>query len=139
MSINAHSSNTISLAVFVERLSIIEGDVLDILPTFDPNSFDRIVAPRPKEGALDGDLGTGDGGAIFLDSLLHVLKKDGGECHWYDFAAHHEFPKCERTVKNIQSACEKKGLTMEIIHVAKVGSIAKKQYRVCVDFRLIAP
>ena len=129
--------NLLSYDFITDRLTIIEGDVLDILPTFEPDYFDRIVAPRPKEGSLDGDLGTGDGGGDFLDALLRVIKKDGGECHWYDFAAHHELPECDRTVNTVKGACDEKGLTMEVIHVAKVGSIAKKQFRVCVDFRLI--
>jgi hypothetical protein len=54
------------------------------------------LAPRPKEGATDGDLGSGDGGVDFLDALLPVLKEEGGECHWYEFCADHEFPTCER-------------------------------------------
>ena len=37
-----------------ERLSIREGDAMEILPTLENSSFDRIIAPRPKEGSLDG-------------------------------------------------------------------------------------
>jgi hypothetical protein len=33
-------------------------------------------------------------------------------------------------------ACENHGLAMEVIHVAKVGSVAKRQFRVCIDFRV---
>ena len=65
-----------------ERLEIIQGDVLEVVPTLPRNHYDRIVAPRPKEGALDGDLGTGEGGLAFLEAFLPVLKEDGGECHW---------------------------------------------------------
>jgi tRNA G37 N-methylase Trm5 len=119
-----------------ERLQILEGDVLQILPTLPRNYFDRILAPRPKEGAMDGDLGSGDGGCTFLDALLLTLKEDGGECHWYDFAADHEFPQLLRTKKTIQQACEKRGLSMEVIHVANAGSVAMRQLRVCMDFRL---
>ena len=45
-----------------ERMRILEGDALELLPTLEEESYDRIVAPRPKEGSLDGDLGTGDAG-----------------------------------------------------------------------------
>ena len=119
-----------------ERLDIIEGDALDVLPTLEKESFDRIVAPRPKEGSLDGDLGTGDAGTPFLLAMLPLLKLKG-EVHWYDFAADHELPNCDRTRKQLESVCKTLGLEMEVIHVARVGSVAKRQWRVCVDFRII--
>lgn len=117
-------------------MKIEEGDVLKILPTLENNSFDRIIAPRPKEGVADGD--QGDAGKRFLRVVLPLLKSRG-ECHWYDFAADHELPKCERTRNTIQSTCDELGLgrRVEVIHVAKVGSVAKRQFRVCVDFRMI--
>ena len=120
-----------------ERMRILEGDALELLPTLEKESYDRIVAPRPKEGSLDGDLGTGDAGMSFLLAMLPLLKSKG-EVHWYDFAADHELPNCDRTRKTLESACQSLGLEMEIIHVARVGSIAKRQWRVCVDFRIIA-
>lgn len=119
-----------------DRLKIIEGNVLDILPTLPKNHFDRILAPRPKEGATDGDLGNGDGGVSFLEALLPVLKEDGGECHWYDFCADHEFPACDRTRALLERVCSSHGRAMEVIHVANAGSVAKRQLRVCVDFRM---
>jgi len=119
-----------------DRLQIVEGDVLEILPTLPKKHYDRILAPRPKEGNLDGDLGKGDGGTVFLEALIPLLKEVGGECHWYDFAADHELPDCERTRKGISRTCERMGYTMEVIHVARVGSIAKRQIRICMDFRL---
>jgi tRNA G37 N-methylase Trm5 len=85
---------------------------------------------------MDGDLGSGDSGTAFLQALLPVMKQDGGECHWYDFAADHEFPDCDRTRRQIEQVCETQGLSMEVIHVANVGSIAKRQLRVCMDFRI---
>ena len=119
-----------------ERLEIIQGDVLEVVPTLPRDHFDRIVAPRPKEGALDGDLGNGEGGAIFLETLLPVLKQNGGECHWYEFVADHEFPTCSRTRELLTKACAKHGLSMEVIHVANAGSVAMRQLRVCLDFRV---
>mmetsp|Transcript_17172 Transcript_17172/g.41684 ORF Transcript_17172/g.41684 Transcript_17172/m.41684 type:complete len:674 (+) Transcript_17172:160-2181(+) len=125
-----------------ERLEIIEGDVLGVLPELESKygsgSFDRILAPRPKEGKLDGDLGTGDGGRTFLVEIVKNLKPKGGECHWYDFVADHEYPDCQRTTNLIRSVCNELNLDVEIIHVAKVGSVAMRQLRVCVDFRLVS-
>lgn len=124
----------------VDRLQFQEGDVLDILPSLQRHSFDRIVAPRPKEmnNETEGDLGDGTAGTEFLRALLPVLKPDGGECHWYDFVADHEFPTCKRTQKFIQKMCQEEfQLKSQIVHIARAGaSVAKRQYRVCVDFRL---
>ncbi len=120
-----------------ERLSILEGDALELLPTLELASFDRIVAPRPKEGTADGDMGTGDAGRAFLLAMLPLLKLKG-EVHWYDFAADHEIPQCHRTREMIESVCSLLGTEMEVIHVAKVGSVAKRQFRVCMDFRVTA-
>ena len=119
-----------------ERLQIRQGNVLEILPTLARNYFDRILAPRPKEGAMDGDLGGGDGGKQFIEALLPVLKQDGGECHWYDFVADHEFPECKRTRRLIENVCREQSLGIEVLHVARVGSVAMRQLRVCVDFRV---
>eukprot|EP00934_Nitzschia_sp_Nitz4_P008013 Nitzschia sp. Nitz4//scaffold179_size51476//25531//29865//NITZ4_006927-RA/size51476-snap-gene-0.97-mRNA-1//-1//CDS//3329539219//8003//frame0 len=119
-----------------DRLSIMEGDVMQVLPNQLKNeTFDRILAPRPKEGALDGDLGTGDGGAAFLQVIVPHLS-DGGECHWYDFVADHEFPECLRTRRLIEQVCELHNLSVDIIHVANAGSVAMRQLRVCVDFKV---
>ena len=112
-----------------------EGDALDILPTLEDGYYDRIIAPRPKEGALDGDLGTGDAGVPFLVLMLPLLKSKG-EIHWYDFCADHELPRCNRTRKTIEQTCQSLGLEVEIVHVAKAGSVAKRQWRVCVVFRI---
>ena len=117
-----------------ERLEIIQGDILEVIPSLD-RQFDRILAPRPKEGNLDGDLGSGDGGEKFLKVLLRHLK-DGGECHWYDFVADHEYPACERTKALIQRCCEEQGMRMEVLHAAHVGSVAKRQLRLCLDFKV---
>jgi len=64
-----------------ERLTFVQGDAIEIMNQLEHNTFDRIIAPRPKEGNMDGDLGNGDGGVKFLSVLLPLLK-DQGECHW---------------------------------------------------------
>ncbi len=117
-----------------ERLRILQGDVLDVVPTL-LTSFDRILAPRPKEGKMDSDLGNGDGGEAFLKVLLPRLH-DGGECHWYDFVADWEFPSCERTKSLITKVCLEQGMLMEVLHVSHVGSVAMRQIRVCLDFKV---
>ena len=120
-----------------QRLRIMQGDALEILREELQNAkFDRILAPRPKEGAMDGDLGMGDGGKMFLECIVPRLK-NGGECHWYDFAADHEFPECLRTRSLIEQVCYEHHLRVEIIHVANAGSIAMRQLRVCVDFKVL--
>ena len=117
-----------------ERLEILQGDVLEVLPSLN-RKFDRILAPRPKEGKLDGDLGSGDGGEAFLRVMVKHMK-DGAECHWYDFVADHEYPACERTRSLIKKICDEEGLDMEVLHAAHVGSVAKRQIRLCLDFKV---
>ena len=129
-------NKTVKCPGAAERLTIVQGDAIRVMKTLPQKSFDRILAPRPKEGNLDGDLGNGDGGIVFLKELLPLLK-DQGECHWYDFAADHELPQCLRTQTTIEDTCQQYGLEMEVIHVAHVGSIAKRQVRICMDFRVL--
>lgn len=119
-----------------DRLTFVQGDALEVMKQLDDATFDRIIAPRPKEGNMDGDLGNGDGGVKFLEVLLPLLKNQG-ECHWYDFAADHEVPECIRTKNTVNNICEQLNYQMDVIHVAKVGSIAKRQLRICMDFRII--
>ncbi len=130
-------NRAVKCAGAADRLTFIQGDAIKVMKELQQGSFDRIIAPRPKEGNMDGDLGNGDGGVQFLEVLLPLLK-DQGEVHWYDFAADHELPDCERTRNTVQKVCDRlKNYRMEVIHVAKVGSIAKRQLRVCMDFRII--
>lgn len=135
------------------RVEFVQGDVLDLLKEIPRNYYERILAPRPKEGKLDGEVGgiekgeedegnneNGKGcGADFLRALLPALKEVGGECHWYDFCADWELPNCDRTRQSVKNVCDELGLGMEVLHVASVGSIAKRQFRICLDFRLTGP
>ena len=61
------------------------------------------------------------------------------ECHWYGttFAADGELPQCDPTMNTIDGVCQELGLEKEDVHVAKVGSVAKRQMRICMDFRVV--
>lgn len=123
-----------------QKLLFIEGDVRVTVPSLPPASFDRVVAPRPK-GTGDGDGGgesaLSDGGAEFLSLLLPLLR-DGGECHWYDFAADWELPDCVRTRAIIEQCCGVANVRCEVLRCAAANrrSIAERQYRIVVDFRI---
>ena len=54
----------------------------------------------------------------------------------YEFVADHEFPTCTRSRELLTKACSHHGLAMDVIHVATVGSVAMRQLRVCIDFRV---
>jgi len=129
-------NKTVKCAGAAERLEIVQGDVLEIMPTLPRQHYDRVLAPRPKEGALDGDLGNGDSGNEFLQAILPAMKPNGGECHWYDFVSTNEFPTCDRTRTFLERVCNEHNLEVEILHVANAGSVAMRQLRVCVDFRI---
>lgn len=119
-----------------ERLKIVEGDVLDVLPTMQRDYYHRVVCPRPKEGALDGDLGDGSGGESFLEAILPVMQQEGGTCHWYEFCSDSEYPECARSRAMLRRVCHRHGVTMEVLRVVQAGSVAMRQYRVCIDFRI---
>jgi len=136
-----HRNKTIKCPGAAERLEIQQGDVMEVLPTLPRNSFDRVVAPRPKEGARDGDLSDelqngGGGGEEFLRVILPVMKQNGGECHWYDFCADHEYPECQRARRFLERVCQEHNLQVQVLHVANAGSVAMRQLRVCIDFRI---
>eukprot|EP00929_Paragymnodinium_shiwhaense_P112711 TRINITY_DN80979_c0_g1_i1.p1 TRINITY_DN80979_c0_g1~~TRINITY_DN80979_c0_g1_i1.p1 ORF type:complete len:717 (-),score=140.06 TRINITY_DN80979_c0_g1_i1:257-2335(-) len=122
-----------------DKITVREGDVYELLPSLPRGCFDRVIAPRPKGVDASENGGGGDGGSRFLDLLLPTLRS-GAECHWYDFAAEGEVPACERTRQFLQEACKRHGLRVEILHSGLAGkkSIATRQFRVCVDFRVHA-
>jgi tRNA G37 N-methylase Trm5 len=137
-----------------QRLQIIHGDCLQVIPILPSKHYHRIVAPRPKEGNLDGnqpprdhdpsdesttadDTGSG-GGREFLIALLSVLKPNGGICHWYDFCADHEYPQCVRTVQFLSDTCQTEyQYDIEVVHIAHVGSVAKRQVSYFLRFLIV--
>jgi len=72
-----------------------------------------------------------------LEILLPLLRRDGGKCHWYDFCADHEMPECVRTRTTVQTVCDRLGYEVRIVEIVNAGSVAKRQYRVCMDFNLV--
>ena len=126
-------------SVAKSRAKVIEGDALEVLSGMEDDAFDRVIAPRPKEGGKDGDLSTSLCGVEYLSALVPKLK-DRGEVHWYDFASDVELEGgLVRTKTSIKEAVVGLGLDVEFLHAGKAGSgtIAKRQYRVCVDFRIL--
>ena len=71
------------------------------------------------------------------------MRRNGrAEVHWYDFAADHEVEHgLERTKngikKEIQTYENVKGVEFLWSGKASSQTVAKRQYRVCVDFRII--
>ncbi|GKY99963.1 hypothetical protein MPSEU_000949900 [Mayamaea pseudoterrestris] len=117
------------------RLQLMEGDVLEVLPTLERGFYDRVLVPRPKEGSKDGDLGDGKSGLPYLLALLPVLKAQA-DIHWFDFVADHEYPSCGRSCSIIAEACQANGFNSQVLHVSKLQSVAMRQLRVCIDIRL---
>lgn len=132
-------NKTVCYPETVQHLEFIHEDALEYTSKLEPASFDRIIVPRPKHGSLDCDIGNEDNGKIeILNRILPLMKQTTGECHWYDFAADHELPNCERISSTIQTICSELQLgKIEITHVCNAGSVAKRQYRVCIDFRIL--
>jgi len=131
-----------------EKVRVVEGDALEILQDLAAanETFDRVIAPRPKnvekDGAADGDLSPTDiGGREFLHAIVPVLRKNGrAEVHWYDFAADWELPSLTRTKNGIlDEVCKYEGVDdVTFLWAGKASSmsVAARQYRCCVDFRL---
>jgi tRNA G37 N-methylase Trm5 len=119
-----------------DKIQILEGDALELLPTLPLNHYHRVLCPRPKEGETDSDLSNTAGGRKFLEAMLPHLRDDGGEVHWYDFIADHEYPTVERTKRLLEEVGDQNGLSVEVLNVANVGSVAMRQLRACIDFKV---
>ena len=153
-----------------ERIVIVEEDAIRFMKDAEYGSFDRIVAARPKEGILDGDLGrrmlstvnnndendangiihntNGKGSGVkYLEAILPLLSNPGGICHWYDFASDSELnpqPTEQQQqyggaiIQTVQNVANRLGYGIEILDLVKASSscVAKRQFRVCLDFRV---
>jgi len=83
--------------------------------------FDRIVMPLPKEADT------------FLDVAIPLIK-EGGIIHLYQFMFEEEIPKKANEILDKYSSLL--DFEYEILNVRKVGDIAPRQYRVCIDFKV---
>jgi tRNA (guanine37-N1)-methyltransferase len=83
--------------------------------------FDRIIMPLPKEADT------------FLDVAIPLIK-EGGTIHLYQFFFEEEIPEKAREILDKYSKLLK--FEYEILNVRRVGDIAPRQYRVCIDFKV---
>ena len=86
--------------------------------------FDRILMPYPK------------GGPDFLDSAVGVAKK-GSIIHLYDFFPEYESEKPLSTFAKIEKACSKAKKKFKILSWVKCGQVGPRNFRICVDFRIL--
>ena len=99
-----------------DNISLIQGDVTDILPQFTAE-FDRIIMPLPKSA---GD---------FVDLALPVLQP-GGCLHFYDMQHPGSF---EESVAKVRTAAESAERSLLGAEVTVCGHCAPRTYRICVD------
>lgn len=82
--------------------------------------FDRILMPLPM------------GGENFLDVAISLIKPKG-VIHYYDFKDESAFHISEEKVK---SECARAGKKCKILNIQKRGQVGKRNYRICVDFKV---
>lgn len=115
---------------------VFEADILDsqsFRHELSRSAYDRIIAPRPKDG-----LSERDHGLRFLLAILDIvaLSRKSVIVHWTDFVAASELPTCQRTREFLARACQQQNFDCEFLYSGRAGpSVAKRQYRVTVDFR----
>ncbi len=105
----------------IKNIRLHRGDVKKIIPKLN-KKFDRVLMPLPK-GAED-----------YLDTAIKAVKKKG-IIHFYDFLNEEEIPNT--SVNKIKKECNKLNKKFEILKTTKCGQLAARQYRVCVDFRVL--
>ena len=100
------------------------GDVRKVVPKL-KQKLDRIAMPLPK------------GGESFLKTAFSAAKK-GSVIHFYDFVEEKEGSETfQPAVDKIMKACKKAGKKSRILGWARCGQIGIRQYRVCVDFKVL--
>ncbi len=105
----------------INNAALFNGDVRDVMPKLN-KKFDRIIMPLPKTGQ------------DFLDVAFKASKK-GTIIHFYDFSQEGNFPKA--SVEKIKTACNKANKKFKILKSVKCGQSAPREFRVCVDFRML--
>lgn len=104
----------------INNIKLFKGDVKKIVQKLN-KKFDRILMPLPK------------GAENYLDVALKVAKKNS-VIHFYDFLPENEFDKA---IKKIDKNCKKLKKKYKILKITKCGQLAPKQYRICVDFKIV--
>lgn len=94
-------------------------------------TYDRILVPRPKLSCEKED-------QALKESIWKrvVALADPVRCHvhWYDFCPPHEAPQTHWMEQ--QMIGSNSGRAVRVEHVARVGSVAHRQNRVCIDMVL---
>ncbi len=103
----------------INNVKLLEGDVKDVLPTFD-TMFDRVIMPLPKTGEL------------FIDIALVKLKK-GGWLHFYDFQQEGSF---DDSVEKVRTACQRQNRELIESESIVCGHPSPRVYRICVDAKI---
>ncbi len=83
--------------------------------------FDRIIMPLPREADT------------FLDVAIPLIKENG-IIHLYQFMFEDEIP--EKANEILDKYASLLGFEYKILNIKKVGDIAPRQYRVCIDFEI---
>lgn len=102
-----------------DRMTILQGDVKEILPTI-KGKFNRILMPAPKNAE-----------EFLADTLKKVTKK--GFVHLYTFAPVEEVPSVGERIK---AKAEELGYKIKVLLVRKCGDVGAYNHRVVVDFQV---
>ncbi len=100
----------------IQNIIFQQGDVVEVVPQL-KNKFDRVIMPLPGSGE------------DFLDIGLTALKR-GGSLHFYDFQKTDYY---QESVRKVESACLRNGLSCMLNKVVTCGHSAPRTYRICVD------
>lgn len=104
-----------------ENVKLIKGNVRKVVPEL-KKRFDRIAMPLPKKGEA------------YLDIALSASKK-GTIIHFYDFLREDKIP--DLAFNKIKKICGKMRKKFRILNFTKCGQVSPREYRVCVDFKVL--
>jgi len=115
-----YAAENVKLNKLGNKVKLYQGDVRIVVPKLN-KKFDRILMPLPKEA--EG----------FLDIAFDAINKNG-IIHFYDFEKEADIPLAKAKVKKACSVYKKK---CHIIRTVKCGQIGPREYRLCVDFKVL--